>query len=46
MGLLARVHSLVNGQGRSLDELLVALGIVADMGPNACVDTLCGCDPC
>lgn len=41
MGLLAGVDSLVNSQGRSLDELLVALGVVADMGPDTCVDTLC-----
>lgn len=40
MGFLAGVHSLVNGQGRSLDELLVTLGIVTDMGSNTCVDTL------
>lgn len=41
MGLLAGVDSLVNSQGRSLDELLVALGVVADMRPDTCVNTLC-----
>lgn len=40
MRLLAGVDSLVNSQGRSLDELLVALGVVADMRPDACVDSL------
>jgi hypothetical protein len=41
MRLLAGVHSLVNSKGRSLDELLVALGIVTDMRSDSCMDTFC-----
>lgn len=39
--LLASVHTLVNGQSRSLDELLTAVGVVADVRADTAVDPLC-----
>lgn len=41
MGLLACVDTLMNRQGGALDELLAAVGILADMGTNAAVDAFC-----
>lgn len=38
--LLSSVDSLVDGQGRPLDELLAAVGVVADMRPHSGVDSL------
>lgn len=40
MRLLAGVHSLVNSESRSLDESLVAFGIVAHVRSDSCVNTL------
>lgn len=39
--LLARVNTLMHRQGRTLDELLAAVGVVAHMGADAAVDTFC-----
>ncbi len=39
MRLLAGMHTLVHCQGRALDELLAAVGPVADMGTDTAVDT-------
>lgn len=41
--LLSSVHSLVHCQGRPLDELLAAVGPVANMGTDTAVDALCSC---
>lgn len=40
MRLLASVHSLVNSEGRSLDESLVTFGVVANVRPDSGVNTL------
>lgn len=39
--LLASVHSLVDSQGRSLNEHLSAAGPVADVRSDTAVDALC-----
>ena len=41
VGLLASMHARVNGQCRPLNELFATPRVVANMGPNATVDTLC-----
>lgn len=38
--LLSSVYSLVNGKSGTLDELLAAVWIVADMWPHSGVDAL------
>lgn len=38
--LLSSVDTLVDGQGRPLDELLAAVGVVADMRPHSGVNSL------
>lgn len=38
--LLAGVHTLMDGQGRPLDKLLAAVGVLADVRTNAAVDAL------
>lgn len=38
VGLLARVDTLMNRQGRALDELLPAVGVLAHMRTDATVD--------
>ena len=43
MRLLASVDTLVDRQGGTLDELLAAVGVVADMRADAAVDTFCEC---
>ena len=40
--LLASVNTLVDGQSRPLDELFATVWIIAYMGTDAAVDTLCG----
>lgn len=41
--LLASVDALVDRQGRALDELLAAAGVVAHVRTDAAVDTFCEC---
>ena len=41
--LLASVDTLVDRQGGTLDELLAAVGVVANMRADAAVDTFCEC---
>jgi hypothetical protein len=41
VGLLSSMYSLMNSQSRTLDELLAAVWIVADMWPHSGVDALC-----
>lgn len=41
MRLLASVHSLVNSESRSLDESLVAFGVVANVRSDSGVNTFC-----
>lgn len=39
MRLLASVNTLMNGQGRTLDELFAAIGVVADVRSDSSVNT-------
>lgn len=39
--LLSSVHSLMDGESRTLDELLAAVWVVADVWPHSSVDALC-----
>jgi hypothetical protein len=39
MGLLASVHSLMDGQGRTLNELLVATRMITDVRSDTTVDS-------
>lgn len=41
VGLFSGVNTLVDGQGRALDEHLATVGIVAGMRPMTSVDALC-----
>lgn len=41
MRLLARVNTLVNRKGRSLDELLIATGKIARMGSDSRMNAFC-----
>ena len=41
--LLAGVDALMDGQRGSLDELLAAVGVVANVRADAAVDTFCEC---
>lgn len=43
VGLLASVNTLMNGQGRTLNELLAAVWVIANMRADAAVDTFCRC---
>jgi hypothetical protein len=44
--LLASVDALVDCQGRTLDELLAAVGVIAHVRADSAVDAFCGrqCD--
>jgi hypothetical protein len=39
VGLLASVDTLMDGQGRALDELLPAVGVIAHVRTDPAVDT-------
>lgn len=41
VGFLAGMHTLVDGQGRSLDELFPTSRVIANVGTDSAVNALC-----
>lgn len=41
MGLLSRVHTLMDSKSRSLDKLFPAAGVIAHVRTNTAVNALC-----